>query len=340
MSGRYRKNRGTGKKIGILIVVLISLFCIIFFSARGRFRAPILNQAVSVVVTPFQSAISWVGSQLNYVTSNIWEIATVHQQNKMLRNEVEQLRIQNLHASEYDAENQRLRALLGYKQSATQFNLVAARVIGRESATWSSVIEINRGTRDGVDVDMAVVTEKGLVGHVIEAGPTSSKVELILDPRSSVGTLVQRADSRVAGIVEGDMDNPTMPHMVNIPKTADVDEGDVIVTSGFGGVYPKGLMVGTVSEMRNDEGGLLKIAILEPAVDFQRLEDVMVITASREAPPAPLKTPPQTPGTETDPAAQAAAAAAAAEESDAGSPSAPEASSADSSTAAGEGSAQ
>ena len=340
MSGRYRKNRGTGKKIGILIVVLISLFCIIFFSARGRFRAPILNQAVSVVVTPFQSAISWVGSQLNYVTSNIWEIATVHQQNKMLRNEVEQLRIQNLHASEYDAENQRLRALLGYKQSATQFNLVAARVIGRESATWSCVIEINRGTRDGVDVDMAVVTEKGLVGHVIEAGPTSSKVELILDPRSSVGTLVQRADSRVAGIVEGDMDNPTMPRMVNIPKTADVDEGDVIVTSGFGGVYPKGLMVGTVSEMRNDEGGLLKIAILEPAVDFQRLEDVMVITASREAPPAPLKTPPQTPGTETDPAAQAAAAAAAAEESDAGSPSAPEASSADSSTAAGEGSAQ
>ena len=106
---------------------------------------------------------------MNYVTSNIWEIVTVHQQNKMLRNEVEQLRIQNLHASEYDAENQRLRALLGYKQTATQFDLVAARVIGRESATWSSVIEINRGTRDGVDVDMAVVTDKGLVGHVIEA---------------------------------------------------------------------------------------------------------------------------------------------------------------------------
>ena len=117
------------------------------------------------MLTPFQGAISWVGSQLNYVTSNIWELATMHEQNKMLRNEVEQLRIQNLHASEYDAENQRLRALLGYKQTATQFDLVAARVIGRESATWSSVIEINRGTRDGVDVDMAVVTEKGLVGR-------------------------------------------------------------------------------------------------------------------------------------------------------------------------------
>ena len=89
MSGKYRRNnkKGTGKKILILIFVLISLFCIIFFSARGRFKAPVAEQAVSIVLTPFQRAISWVGSQLNYVTSNIWEIATMHEQNKMLRNE-------------------------------------------------------------------------------------------------------------------------------------------------------------------------------------------------------------------------------------------------------------
>ena len=197
---------------------------------------------------------------------------------------------------------------------ATQFDMVAARVIGRESATWSRMIVINRGRQDGVDVDMAVVTQSGLVGHVVEAGWNSSKVQLILDPRSSVGTLVQRAESRVAGIVQGDLDNPTMPQMVNIPKNADVVEGDVIVTSGFGGLYPKGLVVGLISSLQNDEGGLLKIGIMEPAVDFQKLEDVMVITASREAPPEPIQPPKQTPGTETDPAAQAAAAKAAAEE--------------------------
>ena len=105
-----------------------------------------------------------------------------------------------------------------------------------------------------------------------------------------------------------------MPQMVNIPKNADVVEGDVIVTSGFGGLYPKGLVVGLISSLQNDEGGLLKIGIMEPAVDFQKLEDVMVITASREAPPEPIQPPKQTPGTETDPAAQAAAAKAAAEE--------------------------
>lgn len=314
MSNRVRRDNNSNRKIWAMLFVVVSLFCVIFFAARGRFQAPVSSQTVSLVLSPFQQVISWVGGQLDYVTSNIWDLATVHEQNKMLRNEVEQLRVQNLQASEAIAENERLRALIGYRQMATQFDMVAARVIGRESATWSRMIVINRGKKDGVDVDMAVVTEKGLVGHVIEAGWNSSKVQLIMDPRSSVGTLVQRAESRVAGIVQGDMDNPTMPQMVNIPKNADVVEGDVIVTSGFGGRYPKGLVVGLISSLQNDEGGLLKIGLIEPAVDFQKLEDVMVITASREAPPDPIRPPQQTPGTETDPAAQAAAAKAAAEE--------------------------
>jgi rod shape-determining protein MreC len=313
MSNRVRRDNNSNHKIWAMLFVVVSLFCVIFFAARGRFQAPVSSQTVSLVLSPFQQVISWVGGQLDYVTSNIWDLATVHEQNKMLRNEVEQLRVQNLQASEAMAENERLRALIGYRQMATQFDLVAARVIGRESATWSRMIVINRGKKDGVEVDMAVVTEKGLVGHVVEAGWNSSKVQLIMDPRSSVGTLVQRAESRVAGIVQGDMDNPTMPQMVNIPKNADVVEGDVIVTSGFGGRYPKGLVVGLISSLQNDAGGLLKIGLIEPAVDFQKLEDVMVITASREAPPDPVQPPQQTPGTETDPVAQAAAAKAAAE---------------------------
>ena len=157
-----------------MLFVVVSLFCIIFFAARGRFQVPVSSQTVSLVLSPFQQAVSWVGGQLAYVTGNVWDIATVHEQNKMLRNEVEQLRVQNLQASEAMAENERLRTLLGYRQMATQFDMVAARVIGRESATWSRMIVINRGRQDGVDVDMAVVTQSGLVGHVVEAGWNSS----------------------------------------------------------------------------------------------------------------------------------------------------------------------
>lgn len=301
MSNHVRKDKEDGRKGWAMAFVVVSLFCIIFFAARGRFQAPVSSQAVSLVLSPFQQATAWVANEIHYATSAVWEVATLYEQNKMLRNEVEQLRGINLQANEALAENERLRKMIGYQQAACQFDLVAARVIGRESDTWSRMIVIDRGTMNGIANDMPVVTPQGLVGRVVEAGLNSSKVQLILDPRSSVGTIVQRAESRVTGIVQGDMDNPTMPQMVNIPKNADVVEGDVIVTSGFGGVYPKGIIVGLVSSLKNDDGGLLKIGVLEAAVDFQKLEDVMVITASREAPPEPIKPPTQTPGTETDP---------------------------------------
>ena len=301
MSNHVRKDKEDGRKGWAMAFVVVSLFCIIFFAARGRFQAPVSSQAVSLVLSPFQQATAWVANEIHYATSAVWEVATLYEQNKMLRNEVEQLRGINLQANEALAENERLRKMIGYQQAARQFDLVAARVIGRESDTWSRMIVIDRGTMNGIANDMPVVTPQGLVGRVVEAGLNSSKVQLILDPRSSVGTIVQRAESRVTGIVQGDMDNPTMPQMVNIPKNADVVEGDVIVTSGFGGVYPKGIIVGLMSSLKNDDGGLLKIGVLEAAVDFQKLEDVMVITASREAPPEPIKPPTQTPGTETDP---------------------------------------
>jgi len=239
---------------------------------------------------------SYGGQQIQYITSNLWEIATVHEQNKMLKNEIEQLRQQNTMAEEYAAENVRLRELFAYKESAHQFDLLAARVIGRDAALWTSTIVVDRGSKDGVRENMPVVTGKGLVGHVSEVGPVSSKVQLILDVRSSVGTLIQRSESRVNGIVTGTMDNPYMPQMVNIPRNADVEDGDAIVTSGFGGIYPKGIAVGRVSSQHSDDSGLLKVAVVETAVDFQRLEDVAIITASREAPPAPIQAMPLSPG--------------------------------------------
>ena len=293
MSDKIRREKKSGRKIMALIFVFISVFCIVFFAARGRFETPVANKTVALVLSPFQNIISWIGNQLNFVTTTVNDIMNVHEQNKALQAEVEQLRAKNLSASEFEAENQRLKALLSYKDSAAQFDLVSARVIGREAATWSSVIVLNRGTADGINNNMAVVTEMGLVGHVLEAGANTSKVQLILDPRSSVGTLVQRPESRVAGIVEGDINNPIMPKMVNIPKNSDVIVGDVIVTSGFGGVYPKGIVVGRIKEMQNEESGLLKFGVIETTVDFQKLEDVVIITQSREAPPAPLQQPAQ-----------------------------------------------
>ena len=307
MEQKYKQKKPkSNRKIFAVIALFVMVFCVIFLAARGKVEVPFVSKTVMVVISPFQNFFSWAGSQITFLKRSVAEIQYLHKQNRQLREEVELLRAQNLTASEYASENQRLRALLGYKQVAIQFDLVAAGVIGRESVTWSSVITINRGTLDGVANNMAVVTEMGLVGHVLEASANTSKVQLILDPRSSVGTLVQRADSRVAGIVEGSMNDPNHPRMVNIPKDANVQVEDAVVTSGFGGVYPKGIVVGKIKEIHNDEGGLLKYGVIETSVNFEKLEDVAVIVKSREAPPEPLPPILQTQGTETDPEETAA----------------------------------
>ena len=289
MRDKVRREKKPGRKIAALVFVFISVFCIVFFAARGRFEASAANTSIGLIISPIQNAVSWVGSKITLMTATVNDIMNVHEQNKVLMAEIEELRAKNMAANEFEAENQRLRALLGYKETATQFDLVAARVIGRESATWSSTIVVNRGTTDGIANDMAVVTSMGLVGHISEVNLNSSKVQLILDPRSSVGTLIQRPESRVAGIVEGDINNPTMPRMINIPKNSDVIVGDVVVTSGFGGIYPKGIVVGKIKDIQNEESGLLKYGVVDTTVDFQKLEDVAIIVQSREAPPAPLQ---------------------------------------------------
>lgn len=276
------------KNIWALILMLFALFCFIFLTKVGRVDFPVSGKVVSVVLYPFQGGLSLAVSEVTDATTFVSDIMTTYEQNEELKKEIEELRKENLEAAELSAENERLRALLGYKQSKTQFDLAPARVIGRENATWTSMIVINKGASDGIKDLMPVVTDKGLVGHVKETGPLSSKVQLILDPRSSVGTLVQRPESRVMGIVEGDIGNAQMPRMVNIPMVADIVEGDMIITSGFGGVYPKGIIVGTVAELKNAPGGLLKYAVIDTSVDFQRLEEVAVIVASREPKPAPL----------------------------------------------------
>ncbi|MBR1760364.1 MAG: rod shape-determining protein MreC [Schwartzia sp.] len=302
---KVKREGESGRTAWLLIFITVSVFCIVFFAARGRFQTPFSSPAVITLLAPFQRAASWAGDQVQGLVANVWDILTVHQQNQMLRSEVEQLRVQNVKANEYVAENIRLRELLGYTQSATQFDLTMARVIGREPSTWTRMIVIDRGTQHGVRKNMPVVTARGLVGTVTEAGPISSKVQLILDPRAAAGALVQR--SRVAGVVKGTPDDAMHPRLINVPKNQDMAVGDIVVTSGFGGIYPKGIMIGTVANVKNDSSGLLHYAVIEPAADFQRLEDVAVITASREAPPEPLQPPVQTPGTETDPKAVLAA---------------------------------
>lgn len=271
----------SNKLIWILASLALIIFCLIFFVARGKVTLPFANQAVLDLIAPFQRASSWATNQMEGAIDSVKNIVTVYDQNKILKKQVEELRSQSILANEIASENLRLRELLNYKNNSPQFNLVVARVIGRESATWTRIITIDKGSQDGIQKNMPVVTSRGLVGVVSEVGTVSSQVSLILDVRTSVGALVQR--SRVAGIVEGNLSNPMQPNLTNIPHNEDVHEGDLIITSGLGGVYPKGILIGTIKETKLDRSGLLQVATIEPAVDFQRLEDVIIVSSSTNA---------------------------------------------------------
>ncbi|MDU2066040.1 MAG: rod shape-determining protein MreC [Sporomusaceae bacterium] len=271
-----------GKKTIVLVVILCTILLLASASVHKKFQFSFMDQALTTVLSPFEYVFSQVGYGIRHTVAATTEIFTVYQENQRLKSEIEASRQQNADMTEITAENDRLKLMLDYKKQATQFDLVAATVIARDPGTWTSIIVINKGTNDGLTKDMPVVTPQGLVGNVVQVFGSTAKVQLLLDPRSAVGALNQRSESRVAGIVEGSGANHNAPRMVNLSRDADIVAGDHIVTSGFGGLYPKGISVGDVIDIANDEGGLLKYAVLKPAVDFDRLEEVFIIVHSRE----------------------------------------------------------
>lgn len=277
------------KKAVILTVAVLTVFLLATSAARGKYRFDFSERLVTVILAPVEYVVSKVGYGFRQAGTSTGQIINVYRDNQALRTENEQLRQSSIDTTEILAENARLRAMLDYKKTAPQFDSVTAAVVARDPGTWTSVIVINRGTVHGVAKDMPVVTPQGLVGNVVQAYGNTAKVQLILDPRSAVGALVQRPESRVAAIVEGNGARPLSPRMVNLARDADILKGDKVVTSGFGGIYPKGLLVGEVVDVVNEEGGLLKYAVLKPSVDFDRLEEVSVIIRSRE--PAPVLPP-------------------------------------------------
>ncbi len=284
--------RHLNKKAVILAVAVITVFLLAVSASRGKYNFYWSERVVTVVLAPVEYVVSKVGYSVRQAATSISELLNVYRHNQALRAENDNLRRAIIDNTEIVAENVRLKALLDYRKAAPQFDMVIATVVARDPSAWTNIIVINRGTDHGIAKDMAVVTPQGLVGSVVQAYRSSAKVQLILDPRSAVGGLVQRPESRVAAIVEGNAAKPFAPKMVNIARDADIIKGDKIITSGFGGIYPKGILIGEVTDVINEEGGLLKYAVLKPAADFDRLEEVAVIVRSRE----PVSVPPAAPG--------------------------------------------
>lgn len=245
---------------------------------RHREYIPFVSQPLSVGAAPFEYGVSraaWLGENS---IGMVQQIFTNWKDLEELKRENESLKAEQNRYSEVLAENIRLRSLLKFKQGYTSYNMVGASVIERDYGGWTHTMVIDRGEDSGIKKYMPVIIPSGLVGFVSEVYMNSARVQLLLDPRTTVGGIVQRPASRVVSMVTGNSGNPGYLTFMSLPKESDVIKGDTIVTSGYGGVYPKGLIIGTVEKVDVDSEGGTQSAEIRPAADFAHMEEVFIIT--------------------------------------------------------------
>lgn len=260
--------------LGLAAAVLVALFAM---ALHDPLRFPVINRVVTAVITPFAAASSAVGGWVDDTGEAMTTVKTLQQQNESLQSEINELRYANLAMAEIYAENQRLREMLNYKNAHPEQRLVVSKVLGRTPGELSDSLYIDKGTDDGVQQDMAVVTVNGLVGLVDEAYPSSARVTLVTSTRCNVGARILRANSRAVGIVTGRGGNNVPLLMEHLQREADVFPGDVVVTSGYSQNHPAGIVIGTVKESSLDAAGLLRNATVVPAAVREGLEEVFVV---------------------------------------------------------------
>lgn len=265
------------KKSVLAVITVAIAFLLLALAVQGRARLPWLDRVIVAIAAPVNEKLVAVSNNADSVRNFFAALTTMQDENKKLKTEVETLSYANIQMAEIWAENQRLSNLLQYKNDAKNLKLQTAKVIGKNIGDIKDTVLINLGSNAGLRENMAVVNASGLVGIIDETYPDASRVLLITSPRCKAGGIVLRANSRVVGVVNGLAGGDAVLQMSNMARDADIVEGDIVVTSGFGGNHPGGLVIGNVSEVSLNVGGLLKQAKIVPAVDFGRLEEVMVV---------------------------------------------------------------
>ena len=260
------------------MLALVVVFLILMkYSSGTRAEITVAEKLLRDSFTPLQSGLSGLKRGLVGVSTNLANKQELTRQLAQLKSKNSKLSLENQQLREYKYEVERLQVLLDYKETnKEQYDLTLARVIARQSNNWFNFITIDKGTADGISQGMPVINADGLVGRVSNASYNSSQVTLITDREMAVGAIVQ--DTRqTQGIVEGIGDTNTL-QMINIPYYSKVRKYERVVCSGLSEFYPKGIQIGYVQAVKPETSGLLLSATITPAVAFDKLEEVMVIT--------------------------------------------------------------
>jgi len=262
------------------VVLLGSLVaaCLLLLTLQMRGHGSMARDVFAVVTTPIQTGLA----KASRATFGLWatylDWKNVRAENRRLREEVQELRVQGLRVVETDDENRRLRRLLAL-QEHVPLTTLSGEIIAREWGGWIRSLTVNRGRGDNVPRLTAVISPNGLVGRVVDVRPGVSIVQVLTDPTSTVGAHVLR--TRTPGIVEGDP-RGTLRFKFMARDGASIQGGDVLVTAGQGGLFPRGIPIGTVRSIDNRGAALFHYAELTPAVDFARVDEVLLVTGDSQ----------------------------------------------------------
>jgi rod shape-determining protein MreC len=257
----------------IVLLGTVAGVCLLLLTLQMRGHTAIASDALAIVTTPVQSALSRVNRAAVGVWSTYRDWKNVRAENRRLRDEAQQLRIEALRVTETVEENARLRRLLALKE-AMPLATLSGEIIAREWGGWVRSLTVNRGRSDQVTRLTAVIAPDGLIGRVVDVRPGASIVQVLTDPASTVGAHVVR--TRTQGIVEGEP-RGTMRFKYMARDGSGIQVGDLLVTAGSGGLFPRGLPIGRVRAIDDRGSALFHYAQLTPAVDFARIDEVLLI---------------------------------------------------------------
>lgn len=241
-------------------------------SLHSRWVERVGNEFVLDVTSPIQTSMRGAYNGARNVLMIVPDFFHARAENVFLRNQVGQLEQQVIALKEELRQERRVRSVVEYSEKFESRKIIA-RVIGTNPTGWFSTVLVDKGRVHGVRNNLPVLSSSGLVGHVIETSYFSSKVLLLNDPDSKVSVIVEK--ERTQGVVQGDSENGCL--LKYIESTADIKDGDLVITSGYSHIYPKGLIVGEITDIRNMPGNLFQWARVVPRTDFRRLEEVAIL---------------------------------------------------------------
>jgi rod shape-determining protein MreC len=258
----------------LIFIVLLLLFALVLMSLRAKQREGVefFDALLMEICSPFQKAATLVIKTVQGTFVQYVYLVNLGKENRMLKQKIAELQEENHRMKEMKLANERLRQLLQFREKNSS-SMIGAEVIGQDPSSWFKSVTINKGERDGVKKGMAVISPAGVIGQILKTAPHYATVLLLTDYNSAVDSIVQR--TRAKTIVEGKGENRCQ--LKYLRRAEEVAVGDVVVTSGLGGNFPKGLMVGEIKKVDKKGYGVFQYAELVPSVDLTQLEEVFVI---------------------------------------------------------------